>query len=385
MQRIATILVTIFAFHSTMAQEAIVMPEYLQTSMDSVTKQRFNESLEILFSDIEHGKVNDDLLTPKRVGLAKSLFQKLIRYETRKDSVIGATQDKSLINCYPISSDKYYITISYLLKKPKTNSVPIYIINLIATELNDTFTFSVPIDYLTRYWKVRTIGNITYYFRGSINKDKARIFHKKNSQIAEKLGLKPEKFEFYMTDNYQEISELLGFGYALSSNGKYRDGYGVVDNTIFAVMNNEDFSHDIFHYYSGIINKRKNRNWIAEEGIAYLWGNAYYTDTKGDIILQQQLVKELKKYLTKNPDTSLFSLFKNNTKIFSHIAPEISVRSTISGIIANHVEQEKGIDGILKLINAGSKDRLNSYLKTTNQLIGLNEDNFDQKVRSFIK
>lgn len=194
-----------------------------------------------------------------------------------------------------------------------------------------------------------------------------------------------EKLDFYMCDNFQEISELLGFAYSLSSNGKYRDGYGVDSKTIFSVMNNEDFSHDILHYYSGQINERKNRNWITEEGIAYAWGNAYYTDKEGEMITQQRLISELKNYLVQNPDVNLFELFSSNTKIFNDIAPEISVRPTISVIIANEIERKKGKEGVLALINAGSQDQLESYLKATNDLIGIRKGNFNSKVAELIE
>ena len=188
-----------------------------------------------------------------------------------------------------------------------------------------------------------------------------------------------------MTDNYQEILQLLGFGYSLNSNGSYRDGYGVKNKTIFAVMNNEDFSHDMFHYYSGKINKGVNRNWITEEGIAYLWGNAYYTDKNGEMITNKKLVLELKNYLSKNPNTNLFEIFSKNENIFNHIAPEVSVRSTISGVIANQVEKKKGLKGILSLINAGSQNRLESYLKMTNELLEINKNNFNKKVLKLIE
>ncbi|QSS97588.1 hypothetical protein [Psychroflexus sp. ALD_RP9] len=385
MIRLIIIFVLTLVFNSSIAQEAINVPQYLNLPLDSTSEQKFRKSLNDLFSDLYTGNINKALITPKRFNLTVSQLQVLINYEARKTDSAKELQDKFLINCYPVSSKDYIVKISYINQNQESQPIPVFAITLIATETNNNFTFSIPLDYLTRYWKTKIFGDITYHFRTEINEHLAKTFNHKNTEIAKKLGLKPQKFNFYLTDNYQEILGLLGFTYSLTSNGKYRDGYGVNANTIFAVMNNEDFSHDIFHYYSGQINKPKNRNWIAEEGIAYLWGNAYYTDTKGDMITQQQLVEELKKYLANNPDTSLFSLFKNDTKIFSHLAPEISVRSTISGIIANHIEQEKGTDGILKLINAGSKDRFNNYLKTTNQLIGLNEDNFDQKVRSFIK
>ncbi|WP_396632587.1 hypothetical protein [Maribacter sp. R86514] len=383
-RKIVTVLL-IFALTSAIAQESVGIPRYLQNPMDSITKQNFNETLETFFSEMEQGKLSEDLLTPQRADLTKSQLQELMNYEAKKDSSAKKIQDKQLINIYPISTDNYLVTISYTYQNPETNPILLYKINLVATELNDKFTFSVPLDYLTRYWKTETVGNITYHFRDHIYKERAKVFDSKNSKIAEKLGLKPEKMDFYMTDNFQEVSELLGFGYSLYSNGKYRDGYGVDSKTIFAVMNNEDFSHDMFHYYSEQINKRENRNWITEEGIAYAWGNAYYTDKNGEMVTHDRLVTELKDYLTNNPNTNLFAIFSTNEKIFTNIAPEISVRSVISGIIAEKIEKEKGKEGISKLINAGSQDRLESYLKATNTLIGINKENFNSKVAKLIK
>jgi len=378
-------IILLFSFTTLFAQETILIPKFLKNPMDSITKQNFNQSLESLFSEMKKGKIDESLLTPKKAELTQSQLQELVNYEIKKDSSELKNKDKQLINIYPVSNNEYFISVSYTYQKPESESILLYIINLIATKDENKFTFSVPIDYLTRYWKTQTIGNTTYHFRNNLNTERAKLFDKKNSEIAKKLGLIPEKMDFYMTDNFQEISELLSFKYSLFSNGKYRDGYGVDSKTIFAIMNNEDFSHDMFHYYSGKINKRENRNWITEEGIAYLWGNAYYTDKNGEMITHKRLVTELQNYLSKNPNTNLYELFSKNEKIFNNIAPEISVRSTISGIITQEIETKKGVEGTTKLINAGREKRLESYLKVTDELIGINRENFNTKVKELIE
>ena len=80
----------------------------------------------------------------------------------------------------------------------------------------------------------------------------------------------------------------------------------------------------------------------------------------------------------------LLNLFENDIKIFNHTAPEISVRSTISGVIANQIEKLKGADGISKLINARSENQLDSFLKTTNLLLRINKENFNLKVKELL-
>jgi len=331
------------------------------------------------------GKLNSDLITDENSGLTMSTLENFQDYELRKDSVRLKVKDKQVTNLYPVSDNKYSLSITYTTSKTDQTPVILYVLSLIADDSNGKITFSTPIGYLTRYWKMATIGDITYHYRGEINMSRAELFANKNTLIANKLGVEPEKIHFYMCDNRQEILKLQGLEYSIRYNGKTRDGYGVDAGTIFSVMNNEDFSHDMFHYYSGKINERKNRNWITEEGIAYSWGNAYYTDEDGEMITHKRLVNELKKYLTNNPNETIFELFKENTKIFNHIAPEISVRSTISGLIANEVENKKGKEGIQTLINCGRKDKLKNYMEAIKGLIGVTEDNFNSKVLKLIQ
>lgn len=377
-------LVLISVFISAVAQKTIVIPKHLQNSMDSIKKQNLSQSLETFFSEMKVGRIDEDLLTAKRADLTKRRLQELVNYESKKDSLAQKIEDKQLINIYPISDNEYFISISYTYHNRDSNPILFYIINLIATSEKGKFTFSVPIDYITRYWKTKIVGNITYHFRNEINIEKAKVFDIKNIAIAKRQGLNPDKLDFYMTENFQEILQLTGFGYSIYSNGKYKDGFGVESNTVFAISNNEDFSHDMVHYYSGKINKRENRNWISEEGIAYAWGNAYYADENGEMITLKRLKTQLKNYLTKNPHKNLYELFINDEKIFSKVTPEISVRSTISGIIAEQVDREKGRIGIEKLINSGNQDQMKNYLNAVEELIGITKDNFNLKVGKLI-
>ncbi len=373
-----------FILSTAVAQMRVVKPRYVKNTMDSITAAQFNKSLNGFYSQVVNENLTDEWLTPKNAVFTKKIFEELETYEIRKNEVRSKIWDKQLINIYPIGKNKYFLAIAYTYNSANY-PVFLYKIDLLATKTGNKFTFSIPLDYLTRYWKIQKVGNITYHFRGKLNTKRAKRFNTKNTSLAKKFGLKPEKFDFYMTDNFEEISALTGYGYSYYNSKKYRDGFGVVDNKIFAIDGNEDFSHDLFHYYSGKVNKQDDRNWIAEEGAAYLWGNAYYTDKTGNMVKEKRLVEALKNWLAQDSNTDLFELFKTNAKPFVEIAPEISARSAMAGLIVNKVEEEKGMDGVLKLINAGSKPKLENFLKTTDKLIGLNKSNFNSKMEKLIE
>ena len=365
-------------------QDLFQKPNYININLSDVKKEILIQSLDSLFDQIKENRLDEQFISSNKASFTFSFLSEVQSYEINKDSLHQTKKDKQLINFYPIGNDAFNLDFS-ILNPSEKGYVVFYFLSLIANDEGSKFTFESPLDYRTRYWKSEKIGNITYHFRDSIQINRARLFDKKNTAIADKFGLEPDEFDFYMIDNYQEYLNLIGINYNVYENGKYRTGNGVSFNTIFSIMNNEDFSHDIFHYYSGQINKRENRNWITEEGIAYLWGNAYYTDKSGEMIEMDQMVSILKNHLYENPNTSLLSLFEDKPKIFNSLASEISVRSVLSAIIANEVEHKLGTEGIMELINAGGgKELVKKYLAVTDKLIGINKENFDVRINELI-
>jgi hypothetical protein len=271
-----------------------------------------------------------------------------------------------------------------ILSQPDHPPVLLYSIEFMAYRVKERFQFSTPLKKKTKHWKSRVVGNVTYHFRDSIDIKYAEKFNTKNTFIANKFSLEPETLDFYMSDNYQDILRLRGVLYHVNENGNYRDGYGVVGNTIFSVMNHEDFSHDMVHYYSGKISRREDRNWTAEEGLAYLWGNAYYTDSQGNMITQQKLVKAFKQYLNNNPNSDVLQLFKSDKSIFQDLAPEVSTRSAIAGVIIKRVEEIHGMDGIMKLIIAGRTPSVENFLNVIQELLNITPNNFNREVLELI-
>lgn len=291
-------------------------------------------------------------------------------YGNKKNDSLYSPQ---LINLHSTGADQYSISVAYL-----GNNTLKAMVNLKATIHSGRILFAIPLFYLTRNWKIKKVGHITYHYADHINLKRAAIFNKKNTRIAEKLGLSPENFDFYLVDNYFDILGLLGYGYDSETTGHENDGFGPISGYIFSIMHNEDFSHDLFHYYAEKV-RTHLRNSAAEEGIAYSWGNAYYTDEHGEMISQGQLVKLLKDYLSKNPDTSLFDLFHKNPPIFPS---KTKVRSVVASLISDEVERREGLTGIKSLIDCGPGD--DSYFRTVNQLIGINVANFNIEVKRLL-
>jgi hypothetical protein len=367
MKKILLILLIFFFYKSSVAQN-ITKPAYLHIEVEEQLKNKILQALDSLFFKIDTGKLTVNDVDTNNAALSVSIFNSLKSAGKNK---------KQLINFYPLTTNEYFISIAYLYNDNGTPALKT-IFDLIAKDDHGRVPFSIPTAYYTRLWNIKTVGDITYHYSHHLNLARAKIFDTHNTTIAKKLGLKPQKFNFYLCANYQEVLRFLGYTYDASSNGKTKDGYGVDGGCIFSIMNNEDFSHDVFHYYSQKI-RTVPSNSLAEEGLAYLWGNAYYTDDKGEMILQKDLILLLKKYLQEHPETPVLELFNKNPAIFNSRA---KVRSVISGVLCNEVELKSGLSGIRQLINCGKGE--DNYFKVVDQLTGINKANFDTAVRKLI-
>lgn len=384
--------ITCFVFlisFETLAQD-IEYSNELKEKIDEDVRTPLLSALDSLTSQIAVNSVNEKYFWKKEALFSKAIFEDIYNYvESYRDS--SKAISTSLLNCYPIGKGRYLNQLAYYKQTDGASKSLQMILNIVAHVNNGEITFSTPLSYYTKTWKEKKVGSILYYFRDNLNIERAELCAQKNMTFASKFNLKPYEFNFYMVENYQEFLRLVGFEYNIGSIGKLRDGYGPAkEEVIFSVMNNEDFSHDIFHYYSETLHEWSVHNWVTEEGLAYSWGNAYYTRKDGEMAEQKELLTILKEYLNQNKDTNLLQLFENNfwtdtSGIFENLAPDFIVGRLISSLICDEVHKIHGMEGINQMLTIGSKpNHFDPFLEATNKLIGINRKNFNKKVTLLI-
>jgi hypothetical protein len=181
-----------------------------------------------------------------------------------------------------------------------------------------------------------------------------------------------------MCRQFQEVLQLQGCLYDAESNGIFNSGYIVDPKTFFSVMSNEDFSHDLVHIYASMIHGR-NRN-VAECGLACLWGNTYYVDRDGNVPELQELIPVLQQYVRTHNNAKLRDLFEKNPDVLAEYGypKPIQIKDIISGLIWAEIEKQKGADGVIAFLKCGRG--YDNLYKSTETLIGINRENFDEKV-----
>src|SRR5690554_4392836 len=260
MRKNLLLLIALIFSEIIVAQNQFHKPFYLNVEIDSISQNKIFNSLDILFSQINEGEIADSLINNQNKNYNKAV---LSGFRGLGDDNKGDKDfyRKQIINFYPIAKNEHWVSVAYIGTHETEPPILRSIVSVIATVENEKVNFSIPLNYMTRHWQKKVIGNITYHYKDTLNEKRALEFDQKNTKISSKLGIETERFDFYMTDNYQEVSKLLGHDFDARRNGTTNLGMGASYNMIFAIMNNEDFSHDILHFYTYRLRKGENINF----------------------------------------------------------------------------------------------------------------------------
>ena len=373
--KISLVLLLMLLFFEANAQSKVVKSNLFASKVPLDIQANLLKALDTLLHHIDNDKILSSEIDTLGMPISISILGSLKGIGINKISGMAPLYYyPKLINIHLVRGNQYSISIAYIGDNTLKAIMTFY------CRINaDKVRFAIPLFYLTKDWKIKKVGGITYHYADKINLIRAKKFDNENNSIAKKFGLEPEKFDFYLVRDYQDIMNLFGYSFDSEMAGHESDGYGVSDGYIFSIMHNEDFSHDTFHYYAEKV-RTHARNGAAEEGAAYSWGNAYYTDDNGEMISQRRLVEVLKQYLQQYPKTNLLELFSTNPNIFPY---KTQVRSLLASLINDEVERKKGIAGIKALIDCGMGD--DNYFKMTNQLIGINYTDFNIEVEKLLE
>ena len=243
-------------------------------------------------------------------------------------------------------SDDDYIIKSMFFNK---ENMDIYAItNVVATKFNNQF-------YLTNYqpkfvkdWKTKVVGNITYHYfpNYNFNQLKAKEANDYLLKICIVFNLKPEKINYFICTDCENIFRTKGFDYVLSmGNGKECGFYDIFNNIIYATaFAGENHQHEITHF---INNYFPNANELLLTGISAYYGgeNAH----KGKPL--KYSIKRVDEYLKKHPEIDL-----NKPNEFWRLDEETNPQYVIGALICDLAIEKGGIEMLKSILNNSKTD-----------------------------
>jgi len=230
------------------------------------------------------------------------------------------------------------------------------ITNVVATKLNGQFYLTNYQPKLTKDWKTKDVGNFTYhYFPEYIfdvtKAEKANAYLEKICSVFE---LKPEKINYFICRDCDDIFKIKGFDYVVSmGNAKECGFYDSFNNIIYATaFAGENHQHEITHF---INNYFPNANELLLTGLSAYWGeeNAH----KGKPLIYS--IKRVNEYLKTHLEIDL-----NNPNEFWKLDEDTNPQYVIGALICDIAIEKGGIEMLKKfLINSKSDEEFHSFIE----------------------
>lgn len=254
---------------------------------------------------------------------------------------------------------------------------------LLAKQQNGKFLFYSPLKQNTAYWKTRTLGNITFRFKDTLNTIDAMVFQKTVAFYDKKLRAKAPIIQYYC-DNFAEAQQLLGIDYKA-------DYVGVKDNNLTANENGTSLilngwgteqhrfdPHDLFHDRLRTVLSPDVINRPVDEGAAYLYGGSWG-------FTWQQIITKFNIYASQNPNADWLTLYTDGTN-FNNEAKILKISYVINALIIQQLEKEKAFPAVMELLSCGKKEKGDeNYFKALAKLTGITKTDFNVQVGALIK
>lgn len=259
----------------------------------------------------------------------------------------------SLLDIVTLKKDSLYnVKLAFLANR---NIHSIY--NFLATrQSNGKYVFSRIIDYNTRKWKKKMVGNIQYIISPQHGFDStvASRLDSFNTATAHFFETDPISLTYYLCTDPQELFQIRGFDYQpvmyKFKTGGQNESWS---NIIYAGNNTAWYPHEVVHSYTYAQYGRQIHR-VFDEGIAtYLGGS-------NEMHLEAHL-DNLRRYLKENPSTKVYDLLYNNTEIYDR---ETNCLYAIGGLFCQVALEEMGKSYLEELLQGGkSKEGFKTTLR----------------------
>ena len=288
-----------------------------------------------------------------------------------------------LTNVVLLKDNNYLIRISYI----GTNESMAMLrasFEFIAHKINNSFTFSSPLLRNTEKWKTEKIGNNTFHYQNTINKEKIKEFNKLTYSFDLKLQSTNKITDYYCTDNIIEMQKLIGVDYKSDYNGRtesvWSSSYG--DRKIIVYGNNnstfnEFDPHDLFHDRLSLVISKNKVNKPVDEGCAYLYGGSWGFTWK-------EIFKAFKEQIASNKNTNWTEIKETPISFKTGNYPN-QADYIVNALLVKKIEKEKGFTGVWELLNVGPFEKGNEkYYKTLEKLTRITKAKYNDKIWELI-
>ena len=119
----------------------------------------------------------------------------------------------SILGIMPVKNDHYVLNTMYAQKNDSTGLLDVkYIISVYVKEMNKEYKFISGTEYHKALYENRTIGNINYIIHPDhkFSESDAKKMNAFNTAFAKRFGMAPLSFDYVVTNNTSDLSDVMG-------------------------------------------------------------------------------------------------------------------------------------------------------------------------------
>jgi hypothetical protein len=278
----------------------------------------------------------------------------------------------TLLTVMPIGEQKYIMKLAYMaVGKSETNIPALKLVTSFEVrKIGDKYLFYNTIDYNTRLYNVKQVGNIKYVYPNKLDIEKSKTMDKFNSAFAKKFNTAPLKITYYKCNDPEQLFKMLGFDYI--ENMYYSLSGGLAyqwSNTLLAGNNSELYEHEAIHFYTSNLFENKTR--IVDEGYATYIGGSGGVNIDG-------LAMFAKTYINANKVSDICDLA---TDFKVRVDGGVPITYILSGLVCRDIEERFGVDGIKKLFTPKPQE---DYFATLKRVNGVSKEEFPDYIKRLL-
>ena len=277
----------------------------------------------------------------------------------------------------PVENDYYLLKLMFT-KQNENNTDLNHIISVYAKKVNELFQFYNSTEYHSEIYKNKQVGDINYIIHPNhqFKESDAIKMNKFNQDIANLFELEPINFDYVLTNNTTDLSDVIGLNFFSYSYQPVQSG-GMADNynrMIYAGNNSAYYPHEVVHLYTNLKFPRQYHSWVDEGIAAYFGGSTGYE-------LEWHLQK-LKTFLNENPDYELKDLSKLQTLI-PNGEYMTDFRYAIGGFLMREIFNKEGMQGLFDSLSAGRSEE--EYFTLLKNKLGFEKNQLEDFIRNGMK
>lgn len=373
--KLKIIIFSIFLSQLSFAQITLTPNFNLELSEDSLKAIVIEKSLKAFLLEAENNAYSETYVDTSHLKEYEYFFRKLSGIGRNNQSIF---HHPIILKSFTPDEEHYEITVAFTGIR---DSIPfIYqITELKAIPYKDHYRFNCLFKERTANFNTLKVGNVQYYYNGTINEEKAIEFAQFKDLLSEWTNTPKTTLKYYCFNSLDELSKSYGFLYNARQCNFLCYDLGFTDNkgnTYVTGTNNENYSFGYigkYLYYN--LPNEENLYWPFVQGISTYYGGYGLTYDS-----MEELKQQFRAELQKNPSINFLDEFKKARK--SSVNRHFSYY-VMSAFICEAVLKRKEFDAVLKLAYSG-KDGV-EFFKNLKDIISVDESNFHQAILKWIK